>query len=161
MMKGMVVIADSTPLTLFIEVMRFPQPPNWPTHSMPQPADYVYWVLGSRKSNFGLTDTELLALSVRLTSHWSPAFTSVLAQQDPSQSSVLRIASVLPTMRAWKPSERITLIGDAVHVMPPTGGVGANIALRDAANLANILAEEGVSVASIGKYEEEMREYAS
>jgi hypothetical protein len=43
----------------------------------------------------------------------------------------------------WNNEPRVTLIGDAVHVMTPAGGVGANTALRDAALLGRSLADAG------------------
>jgi 2-polyprenyl-6-methoxyphenol hydroxylase-like FAD-dependent oxidoreductase len=64
---------------------------------------------------------------------------------------------------AW-PVSRATLMGDAVHVMPPFGAHGGNTALRDAALLADKLKK--VSAGSqpfqqaIGAYQEEMTAYA-
>ncbi len=65
--------------------------------------------------------------------------------------------------RQW-PVSRVTLMGDAVHVMPPTGAHGGNTALRDAA----LLAEELLRVAkgdrspeqAIRAYQQEMMRYA-
>ena len=62
----------------------------------------------------------------------------------------------------WEPS-RVALIGDAAHAMLPTLGMGANLALKDAARLVDELdrAESGkVDVpTAIGLAESEMRNY--
>ncbi|KAL0261152.1 hypothetical protein SLS55_004848 [Diplodia seriata] len=75
----------------------------------------------------------------------------------------MRVLSMRPEMAAWEPlREPVTLLGDAAHVMSPSGGVGAVTAFRDAANLVKVLVENGgqVSAESIGKYEGMMKEYA-
>jgi 2-polyprenyl-6-methoxyphenol hydroxylase-like FAD-dependent oxidoreductase len=64
----------------------------------------------------------------------------------------------------WTPS-RVTLAGDAIHGMPPTMGVGANLALRDAEVLAGKLnalrsSDRAAVIAAIASYEAEMRGYA-
>ena len=62
------------------------------------------------------------------------------------------------------PASHVTLMGDAVHVMPPTGAHGGNTALRDAALLADRLQagrRDGASVReAIGEYQREMIAYA-
>jgi 2-polyprenyl-6-methoxyphenol hydroxylase-like FAD-dependent oxidoreductase len=62
----------------------------------------------------------------------------------------------------WEPS-RVTLVGDAAHAMLPTLGMGANLALRDAASLLGQLdaASRGETeiVHAIGTYEQGMRDY--
>lgn len=54
----------------------------------------------------------------------------------------------------------MTLIGDAIHVMSPCGGVGAVTAIRDAALLSRLISEVGITTTGIAKYESEMRKYA-
>ncbi len=63
-----------------------------------------------------------------------------------------------------RPASHVTLMGDAVHVMPPTGAHGGNTALRDAALLADRLQaahRDGTSVQeAIGEYQRKMIAYA-
>ncbi|MCJ1302283.1 hypothetical protein MMC08_005086 [Hypocenomyce scalaris] len=104
------------------------------------PADYVYWVLGSRKDCFDAANAALrdldgrgaAQLSRELTAHWHPSFHALFALQDPARASLLRIYSDRPRLLAWESAGRVTLVGDAAHVMPPTAGVGATTALQDA-----------------------------
>jgi len=57
------------------------------------------------------------------------------------------------------------VLGDAIHLMPPIGGLGGNTALRDAHLLGRLLPAvhrgERELVAAIGDYESEMREYGA
>jgi 2-polyprenyl-6-methoxyphenol hydroxylase-like FAD-dependent oxidoreductase len=53
-------------------------------------------------------------------------------------------------------SEAVTLIGDAAHAMSPMGGSGADTAIRNAAELAHTIAEEGITKSSISKFEVKM-----
>ena len=163
-LNGMAIIQDRTgdvPTTLLLEPVRFKD--NEFRGELPK--DYVYWVLLARKGVQGMTDSELLglpntesaALSKELTSHWHPSFHALFDQQDPAQTSILRIISAHPDILVWEPSDRVTLIGDAAHVMSPTAGIGATTALRDAAVLAEVLRDEGITKEAVGRYEEFMR----
>jgi 2-polyprenyl-6-methoxyphenol hydroxylase-like FAD-dependent oxidoreductase len=68
----------------------------------------------------------------------------------------------MPTLEPWEPSN-VTLLGDAIHNMTPMAGIGANTALRDAAELAEALLNQDTTdlTARIGAYEQNMREYAN
>lgn len=155
---------DETPLTLLLEPIRFQNN----QHRDKMPIDYIYWVLIARTAVFGRDPKEMLhlsgeesaKLSLEVTREWHSDFKALFELQDISQSSTLRVGSSSPIIASWEPSSRVTLIGDAIHVMSPCGGVGAVTAIRDAALLAKIIGEEGISAATIGKYEGEMREYA-
>ena len=69
---------------------------------------------------------------------------------------------VLLVDQPWKPHLHITLVGDAAHVMPPFGGEGVNMGLRDALLLTNNLTgDRFVSLQeAIADYESQMRSYA-
>ncbi len=163
-LEGMAIVQDRTgavPTTLLLEPVRFKD--NEFRKDLPK--DYIYWVLLTRKGVHGLSDAQLLGLSnteaadltKRLTSHWHPSFHPLFDHQDAANTSVLRIISAHPDIPVWEPSARVTLIGDAAHVMAPTAGVGATCALRDAKVLVEGLRVGGVSGESVEKYEGVMR----
>ena len=155
---------DETPLTLLLEPIRFAKN----EHRSKLPMDYIYWVLIARTRVFGRECGELLGLdheesarlSFTLTEEWHPSFRALFELQDVAQASTLRVATANPNIALWEPSSRVTLVGDAIHVMSPCGGVGAVTAIRDAALLSRIIGKEGITATSIAKYESEMRTYA-
>jgi 2-polyprenyl-6-methoxyphenol hydroxylase-like FAD-dependent oxidoreductase len=51
---------------------------------------------------------------------------------------LLRPQHTIPADQQWEPQTNITLIGDAAHIMPPTGG-GVNLAMLDALELSECL----------------------
>jgi 2-polyprenyl-6-methoxyphenol hydroxylase-like FAD-dependent oxidoreductase len=146
---------------------------------------------------FDLSPDDVRALSLRITADWHEPFRAIIEQQLPGGASALRITSAVPvpptpssetssapplgglgmhrpgtegySIKPWTASPYVTLLGDAIHPMSPTGGVGANTALRDAANLLEVLkevfgvgknADERTVLTGVEKYEKEMRQYA-
>jgi 2-polyprenyl-6-methoxyphenol hydroxylase-like FAD-dependent oxidoreductase len=93
--------------------------------------------------------------------NWHPDYSVLVCASDPSSFYVTNIKTSVP-VASW-PSRRITLIGDAIHSMTPYRGIGANIALRDAALLCRklVAAAEGETPieAAIHDYESQMRDY--
>jgi 2-polyprenyl-6-methoxyphenol hydroxylase-like FAD-dependent oxidoreductase len=92
---------------------------------------------------------------------WHPAARALVQNVDLASIFVIPFGFLEPAP-PWAPS-RVTLAGDAAHAMLPTLGMGANLALRDAASLLDELdaAARGETslVQGIGTYEQQMRDY--
>jgi 2-polyprenyl-6-methoxyphenol hydroxylase-like FAD-dependent oxidoreductase len=131
--------------------------------------DYMKWTLVAPAAAYGLPEPELwqaepdvlTRLAAGMTSSWHRAIRELLARSDPATTFFLAIRSALP-VPAWPPG-RVTLLGDAIHATTPVGGTGANVALRDAAALADRLAAAGHGhgelLEAVAAYESAMRDY--
>jgi 2-polyprenyl-6-methoxyphenol hydroxylase-like FAD-dependent oxidoreductase len=128
---------------------------------------YVVLALGARREFFGLskdpdsmTTGEKRAVLRSKMLDWHPNLRK-LAEMTTDDLGFLRIRTSQP-VAPWTPSN-VTLLGDAIHNMTPYRGIGANVALRDAALLCSKLVESQASGApvagKIGEYETEMRRY--
>ncbi|GAD98674.1 hypothetical protein SS1G_05679 [Paecilomyces variotii No. 5] len=128
----------------------------------------IHWCLVFPQDSSGLGPAELnealgslsAELAMEMTSEWHVSVRALVELQDPALTVGMRIYSANPNLEEWTPSSRVTVMGDAIHIMSPCGGVGAVAALNDAHALMKTISEEGISEASIGKYEEKMREFA-
>ncbi|MGY2239512.1 FAD-dependent oxidoreductase [Pseudomonas gingeri] len=67
---------------------------------------------------------------------------------------------VLPVGHRWAHRDGVTLLGDAAHLMPPAGE-GANLALRDAVDLAEALLDDEDWKAAVRAHEQVMFERAA
>lgn len=131
--------------------------------------DYLILGLGGKPETLGLSGN-LDSISGRAlkdamrkaVARWHPDVRKLAAMLNENDISVNRLRTSRP-VTPWKTS-RITLLGDAIHSMTPYRGIGANIALKDAALLANKLSEahrgEKPLPAVIAEYETSMRDYA-
>jgi 2-polyprenyl-6-methoxyphenol hydroxylase-like FAD-dependent oxidoreductase len=131
-------------------------------------ADYLTLGFAARREFYGIRGELTEASGVELkdvirskVSRWHPTVRKLVELLDANEMSPYRIRSSEPTA-AW-PTTRVTLLGDAIHCMTPFRGIGANIALKDAALLCSKLtaAERGEQplLEAIAEYESAMRVY--
>ncbi|MEV0625230.1 FAD-dependent oxidoreductase [Nonomuraea wenchangensis] len=143
----------------------------WPGLVIEESEDYFMSVFSMHRSLLGMADEELYAMDgARLwelvrerTARWDPHLRRILAAASTDATFAVAVRATRP-IEPWEPGPVIPL-GDAVHAMPPSGGVGANTAVRDAAVLCRALVavERGaVSLeAAAASYQGEMLKYAT
>src|SRR5271169_3636964 len=128
---------------------------------------YLMWALSAKREKVGLPDVEqadsaaLAAAAARTMAGWSRAFRELVGLADRTTISCLPIRTSVPHA-PWR-TGRITLLGDAIHSMTPYRGIGANVAIKDAARLkrALVAAHRGERdlVEAIHDYETGMLDY--
>jgi 2-polyprenyl-6-methoxyphenol hydroxylase-like FAD-dependent oxidoreductase len=85
---------------------------------------------------------------------WAPELTSLIT--DGETAPVPRPIHVLPVEHRWNRVPGVTLLGDAAHLMAPSGE-GANLAMYDGAQLAKaIAANTGNLEAALLAYETDL-----
>jgi 2-polyprenyl-6-methoxyphenol hydroxylase-like FAD-dependent oxidoreductase len=85
---------------------------------------------------------------------WAPSLTALIT--DSESAPMPRVLHTLPENHRWDRVPGVTLLGDAAHLMVPSGE-GANLAMYDGAELANaIAAHPGDVEAALLAYEKEL-----
>jgi 2-polyprenyl-6-methoxyphenol hydroxylase-like FAD-dependent oxidoreductase len=138
----------------------------WPGLSLGPAEDYYMSVFSGHRDLFDVPDRDFFAMSgeqlrdfaLRRTAAWHPDLRAIFAHAEPAETHPVALRTTLP-VRPW-PAGRVVPLGDAVHAMPPTGGVGANSAIRDAAvlsrELGRVRAGETGLPAALEEYQAEM-----
>lgn len=85
--------------------------------------------------------------------HWSPRMRQMITENDGPY--IHRPILALPVPHTWDHNPTVTLLGDAAHLMPPLG-VGVNLAMLDASELALALANAATVDDAIRAYEKTM-----
>ncbi|QBD74672.1 FAD-dependent monooxygenase [Ktedonosporobacter rubrisoli] len=125
--------------------------------------DYYFWAFMAREKNYPVSEDlqhaskdKLLQIAQNMMADWHPTIQHLLDMTavDTIMLTPLRIAT---QVAPWE-SQNLTLLGDAIHSMPPTRGIGGNIALRD----AQLLCQKLISVARQEKnMPEALKEYVT
>lgn len=162
-------VAFGDRLAVIVDPMRFR-----PRLSPVPVGDYLYWAMIGPNDRLNPDDDNAAArlssdprhrahaIVLSRAADWHPGFRALFELAAPSDVAMLPIRT-MAAPPAWQ-ADGVTVLGDAIHVMSPAGGLGANTALHDAATLARKLGDASVNrtsvLAAVAEYEAAMREYA-
>ncbi len=165
--QGMNVVSGTGPYSLFTAAYQPPPDARTAlaavTSDEPPPIDqpYVVSALVTAPSSLPRGVADLDAKGLRgaadaLIVDWHPTLRRLIAESVPDEG-VLSTFRVAPESPPW-PSSHVTLLGDALHTVPATGGLGGNTALRDARRLTQLLTTaEHDTLQAISVYEHDLR----
>ncbi|MDH6124136.1 NAD(P)/FAD-dependent oxidoreductase [Kitasatospora sp. GP82] len=170
LVPGFGTIVRGSEVSVLLGRMEFRRPPHLaaaelaPDVELPAAGSYVRWVMFLPEGTGELPDdgwAQTRELLLKLVDGWHPDLVELIRQSDVVNSSTLTARYAKPVPH-WG-SRRVTLLGDAIHVMPPSGGKGANTAFRDAALLCRRLTEvergEAELLTAVERYEREMLDH--
>jgi 2-polyprenyl-6-methoxyphenol hydroxylase-like FAD-dependent oxidoreductase len=105
----------------------------------------------------GIDFSDAAAATARIAAEfdeWAPELTALITDGD--TAPVPRMIHTLPDGHRWDRVPGVTLLGDAAHLMPPSGD-GANLAMFDGAELAHAIASHPEDVeAALAAYEQSL-----
>jgi 2-polyprenyl-6-methoxyphenol hydroxylase-like FAD-dependent oxidoreductase len=150
LLRGPTPILGPRGCFLFVSAVTYddlgdPSPVNSPEAD--ERENYLMWGFSARRERLGIGDgferlegDGLKRLVERLTTEWHPDLRHVLAATKPAAIKSFAVKTSME-VRPWR-TRNVTLLGDALHNMPPYRGVGANSALWDAALLCKTISAE-------------------
>lgn len=179
MLAGFTAVIGSRELGMATGVVDFREPPRdaaarlRPGLDLGGAESFAMWALSGKAAAFPAPDAQMHAMAPaalhaaarEMVADWHPDLRALVDSASTADLFYLDIRSSVP-FELWQPSA-VTLLGDAIHAMPPSRGSGANIALKDAGVLCALLSEaaggsrplsEAVP-AAIGAYEKQMVDY--
>jgi 2-polyprenyl-6-methoxyphenol hydroxylase-like FAD-dependent oxidoreductase len=132
---------------------------------------YLMWAFGARREKLSLgggdiermSGEELRSTALRVMAQraWDDRFRALVRLADSDTINAIAIRTSVP-IAAWQ-TQRVTLLGDAIHAMTPYRGIGANVALKDAVRLCRALTmanrSERPVIEGIRDYETDMIDY--
>jgi len=129
--------------------------------------EYVMWGFSAHRNLLAphldlaeLSGERIKTLALTHMQGWHPALRRLVERADADTMTIFEVKSAEP-IAPWK-TGAVTLLGDAVHNMTPFRGMGANMALRDAAALrealVSIARDQKQPTAALAAYEREMIE---
>jgi 2-polyprenyl-6-methoxyphenol hydroxylase-like FAD-dependent oxidoreductase len=128
--------------------------------------DYLMWAFVVHRDSLPGRSSDLCRDTLQDTvarrmSRWNPNLRRLVVESDSATVEQFPFTAA-ERVAPWT-TTNVTLLGDAIHGMPPVGGLGGNTALRDAALLCRALtaADRGESslLTAIAKYEADMLTY--
>ncbi|HTK07563.1 MAG TPA: NAD(P)/FAD-dependent oxidoreductase [Ktedonobacteraceae bacterium] len=128
--------------------------------------DYILWGFLAHTDEYPadmqqFDKQSILRTVIQMTRGWHPDLRRFVAESDPDSLSFgpFKASEII---HPWE-STNVTLLGDAIHNMPPSGGLGGNMALRDAQALTRALTgiqhDQLPLLPTIQAYEAEMRKH--
>ncbi|QGZ58944.1 FAD-dependent oxidoreductase [Paraburkholderia acidiphila] len=139
---------------------------RWPGLLYDNTRDYLMWGVWGARRNVPADPMKLeaparLALAMQMTDGWHPNLRALIRASDLSTTFAVDVRTSVP-VDPW-PASNVTVLGDAIHLMTPGRGVGANTALRDAqllgSQLVRVTRGELPLVDAVADYEAQMRRY--
>jgi salicylate hydroxylase len=132
---------------------------------------YFMWAFGARREKLELAGRDVgqmageelrsIVLKTMAARRWDRRFRDLVDLADAATINALTIRTARP-VAPWR-TQRITLLGDAIHSMTPYRGIGANVALKDAVRLCRALTAANLGerplLDALQAYETEMIEY--